>query len=112
MLRGRAATTINSGGEKIFAEEVERALFAHPAVRDALVLGRPSERWGEELVALVLLDGDADDDQLRGCAAQQLARYKLPKEFVRVVEIRRSSAGKADYAWARSIVETVAKGKT
>lgn len=112
VLRGRAATTINSGGEKIFAEEVERALFTHPAVRDALVLGRPSERWGEEVVALVLLDGDADDEQLRGRAAQLLARYKLPKEFVRVVEIRRSPAGKADYAWARSVVETVAKGKT
>ncbi|MFE5912705.1 AMP-binding protein [Streptomyces wedmorensis] len=112
VLRGRAATTINSGGEKIFAEEVERALFTHPAVRDVLVLGRPSERWGEEVVALVLLEAEADDDQLRGQAARQLARYKLPKEFVRVPEIRRSPAGKADYVWARSVVETVAKGKT
>ncbi|WP_377267489.1 AMP-binding protein [Peterkaempfera sp. SMS 1(5)a] len=112
VLRGREAMTINSGGEKIFAEEVERALLTHPAVGDVLVLGRPSERWGQEVVALVRLDEQADDEELRGRAAEQIARYKLPKAFVRVLEIRRSPAGKADYAWARSALAAVAEGKS
>ncbi|MFJ8861827.1 AMP-binding protein [Streptomyces sp. NPDC102451] len=111
VLHGREAMTINSGGEKIFAEEVERALLADTAVADVLVLGRASERWGQEVVALVRLAAEADDERLRTGAAGQIARYKLPKAFVRVPEIRRSPAGKADYTWARSVVAAAEGGE-
>lgn len=102
-LLGRESVTINSGGEKIFVEEVERAMSAHPAVRDVVVAGRPSERWGSEVVAIVQLeDGSAatDADLLAECATH-VARYKLPKAIVRVPSVQRSPAGKADYRWAK-----------
>ncbi|MGI5217824.1 acyl-CoA synthetase [Nocardia sp. CA-290969] len=105
-LLGRDAVTINSGGEKIFAEEVEVAISSHPAVADVLVVGRSSERWGQEVVAVVeLVEGaTADFDELVAHAAQSLARYKLPKAVVFRPEIMRSPAGKADYRWAREQV--------
>jgi fatty-acyl-CoA synthase len=107
-LYGRDSVTINSGGEKIFAEEVEAALLTHPAVRDAVVVGRDSERWGQEVVAVVSLRGDEPDPtdaDLVAAAAERIARYKLPKQIVRVEEVFRSPAGKADYAWARATAE-------
>jgi fatty-acyl-CoA synthase len=102
-LHGRESVTINSGGEKIFAEEVEQALAHHPSVYDAVVTGRPSERWGNEVVAIVQLrDGHAaDPDGLLAECAEHLARYKLPKDIVFVDKVLRSPAGKADYRWAR-----------
>ncbi|WP_329407873.1 acyl-CoA synthetase [Nocardia vinacea] len=102
-LLGRDAVTINSGGEKIFAEEVELAISSHPAVADVLVVGRPSERWGQEVVAVVeLIEGhSADAAELIGHAAASIARYKLPKAVVFRPAISRSPAGKADYRWAR-----------
>ncbi|MCX4096772.1 acyl-CoA synthetase [Nocardia sp. alder85J] len=102
-LLGRDAVTINSGGEKVFAEEVEVAISSHPAVADVVVAARPSERWGQEVVAVVaLLDGaTATAAELVDHAAQRLARYKLPKAVVFRPEILRSPAGKADYRWAR-----------
>jgi len=102
-LLGRDSVTINSGGEKIFAEEVETAIASHPAVADVVVAGRPSERWGAEVVAVVALaDGaDADADELVAHAAKSLARYKLPKAIVFRAVIERSPSGKADYRWAR-----------
>ncbi len=101
-LLGRDAVTINSGGEKIFAEEVEQAIAGHPAVRDVICVGRPSERWGNEVVALVqLADGrTATQDELERHASEHVARYKLPKAWLFLDEIRRSPAGKADYRWA------------
>jgi fatty-acyl-CoA synthase len=104
-LHGREASTINSGGEKIFAEEVEAAVKAHPDVYDCVVAGRPSERWGSEVVAVVQLrDGLAPDPTaLRRVAAKRLARYKLPKAFVFVDEVVRSPSGKPDYRWAREV---------
>ena len=102
-LLGRESVTINTGGEKVFAEEVERALAAHPAVRDAIVVGRPSPRWGSEVVAVVELEDGAtatDESLLAGCA-EHVARYKLPKAVVRVARIQRSPSGKADYGWAQ-----------
>ena len=103
-VHGRDAVTINSGGEKIFAEEVEQALLAHPAVADVVVCGRPSERWGSEVVAIVTLCDDAHvtTDDLLATASQRLARYKLPKAVLYRDHIVRSPAGKADYAWARA----------
>ena len=103
-LLGRESQTINSGGEKIFVEEVETALLSHPAVADVVVSGRPSERWGQEVVAIVALAGrrqrrrpGADRPRVR----HSIARYKLPKAVVFRPVIERSPAGKADYRWAR-----------
>jgi 3-oxocholest-4-en-26-oate---CoA ligase len=102
-LLGRDSVTINSGGEKIFVEEVETAIASHPAVIDVVVTGRPSERWGQEVVAVVALADGAkvEADKLIDHAAQTLARYKLPKAIVFRAAIERSPAGKADYRWAR-----------
>lgn len=102
-LLGRDSVTINSGGEKIFAEEVESAIASHPAVADVVVAGRPSERWGQEVVAVVALadDATATADQLIEHASAAIARYKLPKAVVFRPTIERSPAGKADYRWAR-----------
>jgi fatty-acyl-CoA synthase len=102
-LHGRDSVTINSGGEKIFAEEVEAAIKAHPGVYDCVVAGRPSERWGNEVVAVVRIrEGhDVDEASLLAEAELHIARYKLPKAFVFVPEIVRSPAGKADYRWAK-----------
>jgi acyl-CoA synthetase (AMP-forming)/AMP-acid ligase II len=102
-LLGRDSVTINSGGEKIFAEEVETAIASHPAVADVVVAGRPSERWGSEVVAVVALapGAQADADELVAHAAKSLARYKLPKLVVFRAAIERSPSGKADYRWAR-----------
>jgi fatty-acyl-CoA synthase len=102
-LFGRDSVTINSGGEKIFAEEVEQAIAHHPDVYDVVVAGRPSERWGQEVVAVVQLRDGAtpDPEALLQEAATHVARYKLPKAFRFVPEIVRSPAGKADYRWAK-----------
>jgi acyl-CoA synthetase (AMP-forming)/AMP-acid ligase II len=102
-LLGRDSVTINSGGEKIFVEEVETAIASHPAVADVVVAGRPSERWGQEVVAVVALaeGAHADADELVAHAAKSLARYKLPKAVVFRGAIERSPSGKADYRWAR-----------
>ncbi len=104
-LHGRDSVTINSGGEKIFAEEVEAAIKAHPAVYDCVVAGRPSERWGHEVVAIVRVrDGyRVADTELLAEAERHIARYKLPKAFAYVDEVVRSPAGKADYRWARAV---------
>jgi fatty-acyl-CoA synthase len=100
---GRDSVTINSGGEKIFAEEVEHALKQHPAVYDTVVAGRESERWGQEVVAIVQLraGAQATPEDLLAEAGRHLARYKLPKTFVFRDRIERSPSGKADYRWAR-----------
>jgi len=103
---GRDSVTINSGGEKIFAEEVEHALKQHPAVYDTVVAGRASDRWGQEVVAIVQLraGANAGEAELLAEAAKHLARYKLPKAFVFRSSIQRSPSGKADYRWARAQV--------
>jgi acyl-CoA synthetase (AMP-forming)/AMP-acid ligase II len=102
---GRDSATINSGGEKIFAEEVEAAIAVHPSVADVIVTSRPSKRWGQEVVAVVQLgpgvDGPGAEEDLAAAAAERIARYKLPKAWVFVDEVRRSPAGKADLRWAK-----------
>lgn len=109
-LLGRDGVTINSGGEKIFVEEVERALAGHPDVRDVVVVGRPSERWGSEAVAVVqLAEGStATDADLLEEAGRHVARYKIPKAVIRVPVVERSPSGKADYRWARAQAVTPA----
>jgi fatty-acyl-CoA synthase len=100
---GRDSVTINSGGEKIFAEEVEAALKQHADVFDTVVTGRESERWGQEVVAIVALreGATASEADLIEEAGKHVARYKLPKAFVFRDEILRSPSGKADYRWAK-----------
>ena len=107
-LLGRDAQTINSLGEKIFAEEVEQAIAAHPAVHDVVVVGRPSTRWGQEVVAIVSLRAGASvtDAEIIDSAAARLARYKLPKTIIHVPAVRRSPAGKANYPWARDLADS------
>lgn len=105
-LLGRDSLVINTGGEKVFVEEVEEVLRAHPAVADALVVGRDSARWGHEVVAVVALrDGvHADHDTLHDHCISALASFKAPKAFVTVDQVRRLGNGKADYRWAKKTV--------
>ena len=99
---GRGAATINTGGHKVQAEEVERALRDHPAVLDAVVVGTPDERWGERVTAVVAAPAADDRTLLRHCR-DRLASYKVPQRLVFVDEVRRSAAGKVDYVWARDV---------
>ena len=102
---GRDSVTINTGGEKVFAEEVEHALKHHPDVWDTVVVGTPHERWGQQVTALVKLRAGAapDEDALRGEVRTHLADYKVPKVFVFVDELVRAPSGKADYRWAKAV---------
>jgi 3-oxocholest-4-en-26-oate---CoA ligase len=105
-LLGRDSVTINTGGEKVFAEEVEQVLTAHPAVADAIVASRPSGRWGQEIVAVLASRPGVEtpaDAELRDHCRAHLAGYKVPKAFCWVERVARSPAGKPDYAWARAI---------
>jgi 3-oxocholest-4-en-26-oate---CoA ligase len=103
-LYGRDSLVVNTGGEKVFVEEVEEVLRAHPSVADALVVGRPSDRWGDELVALVEMrdHADAARELLHAHCTSQLARFKAPKEFIFVKQVHRLGNGKADYRWAKT----------
>ena len=103
-LLGRGSVSINSGGEKIFPEEVEEAVKQHPAVADAVVVGVPDERFGEAVAAVVALapDRDADKDEISEAVERSgLARFKRPRHVVVVDAVPRGPNGKADYAWAR-----------
>lgn len=102
---GRDATTINTGGHKVQAEEIEQALLSHPSVLDAIVVGLPDERFGERVTAVVAPRHDARPtlDVLTRHLRQRLARHKVPRDLVLVDEVRRSAAGKPDYAWAREV---------
>lgn len=98
-LLGRGSECINTGGEKVYPEEVEEALKTFPGVRDAIVVGIPDERFGERVVAVVSTD-DAerfDEAELLDHVQQSLARYKLPRATLTVDDIGRSPSGKADY---------------
>jgi fatty-acyl-CoA synthase len=112
-LLGRGSACINTGGEKVYPEEIELLLRKHPAVHDCVVVGVPDERFGEIVVALVQpAEGDGlDEDELRPFCAERVAGYKRPKRFVLVDDLRRSAAGKADYKYLRALAaERVASG--
>jgi 3-oxocholest-4-en-26-oate---CoA ligase len=108
-LFGRDSLVVNTGGEKVFVEEVEEVLRAHPSIADALVVGRPSERWGQEVVALIAphpgTDLTADGQALYTFCTSQLAHFKAPKAFIVVEEIQRLGNGKPNYRWAREQAE-------
>jgi acyl-CoA synthetase (AMP-forming)/AMP-acid ligase II len=99
---GRDSVCINTGGEKVFAEEVEAALKRHPAVADVVVVGTPNQRWGQQVTAVVALreNGSVTAEDLR-VAVSDLARYKLPRAIVFVSSVVRSPSGKPDYRWAK-----------
>ncbi|MEI2639651.1 MAG: AMP-binding protein [Microthrixaceae bacterium] len=107
-LLGRESFVINTGGEKVFAEEVETALLSHSAVHDCVVVGLESQRWGQKVTAVVQINSGADvgDAELIDHAAATLARFKLPKAIVRVEHVERSPAGKPDYRWARQVASS------
>jgi acyl-CoA synthetase (AMP-forming)/AMP-acid ligase II len=98
-LLGRSNAVINTGGEKVFAEEVEEVIKQHPGVADAVCVGVPDDRFGQVVTALVELDGDTplDRDELRQFVQAHLAAYKAPRIVITVPSIRRSPAGKVDY---------------
>jgi len=103
-LLGRGSVSINSGGEKVYPEEVESVLKGHAEVVDAVVVGVPDQRWGERVVAVVQArPGTAPTlEALRAHAREHLAPYKLPREIVLVASITRSPSGKPDYRWAKA----------
>jgi acyl-CoA synthetase (AMP-forming)/AMP-acid ligase II len=103
---GRGAMSINSGGEKIFPEEVEKALKSHPAVFDATVVGTPNERFGSQVTAVVELRNEHAANpptlaELQEHCRQHLAGYKVPRGLVFVEDTVRSPSGKPDYRWAK-----------
>jgi len=102
-LLGRDSVTINTGGEKVFAEEVERALKQHPSVYDAVVVPTPHERWGQQVTALVVsCDGEQISvAELIESSRDRIAAFKLPRRVIFVDEIVRAPSGKADYRWAK-----------
>jgi fatty-acyl-CoA synthase len=102
-LLGRDSVCINTGGEKVFVEEVEAVLHAHPAVRDAVVVGRPNERWGNEVCAVISTSAAVTTEELIDHCDGQLARYKLPRTVIAVPEVVRGPNGKADYRWAAQV---------
>ena len=109
-LLGRGSTTINTGGEKVFAEEVESVLTASPEVRDAVVVGVPDDRWGERVVAVVSPRPGSTPTlaELREHCRPYLAGYKLPRDLVVVDAVVRTPSGKPDYRWARSLADGLA----
>jgi acyl-CoA synthetase (AMP-forming)/AMP-acid ligase II len=104
-LLGRGSVCINSGGEKIYPEEVEAALKAHEAVFDAVVVGVPSERWGEQVAAVIEVrpDHSVTLEELDAHCRLHIAGYKVPRELHLVDRIERSPSGKPDYRWAKSV---------
>jgi acyl-CoA synthetase (AMP-forming)/AMP-acid ligase II len=103
VLLGRGSLSINTGGEKVYPEEVEVVLKGHPAVADAVVVGVPDERWGERVIAVVEPAGQTSPtlEDLQDISRQHLAAYKVPRGLCLVDHMVRSPSGKADYRWAR-----------
>lgn len=104
ILLGRGSVCINTGGEKVFPEEVEEALKAHGSVWDALVVGVPDDRFGERVAAVVSArEGqNIDPDDLAIFVRSKLAGYKAPRDIVVIDVVKRAANGKADYRWAKS----------
>ncbi|WP_326647839.1 MULTISPECIES: acyl-CoA synthetase [unclassified Streptomyces] len=110
---GRGSQCINTGGEKVYPEEVEQALKSHPDVYDALVAGVPDTRWGNHVAAVVQVREGALTptlDDIQSHCRTRLAGYKIPRQLVIAQQIQRSPSGKADYRWARTVaVESAAR---
>jgi acyl-CoA synthetase (AMP-forming)/AMP-acid ligase II len=104
---GRDSMVVNTGGEKVFVEEVEEVLRSHPGVEDALVVGRPSDRFGQEVTAIVQLRGGfiVAPSELREFVAKSIARFKAPRAVAFCEMITRQASGKPDYQWALAAAE-------
>jgi acyl-CoA synthetase (AMP-forming)/AMP-acid ligase II len=102
---GRGSQCINTGGEKVYPEEVEAPLRAHPAIEDVVIVGVPDERWGERVIAIVQAVSGAtiDLETLQAHARQHVAGYKIPRDVITVERVVRSPAGKPDYRWAKQL---------
>lgn len=112
-LLGRGSICINSGGEKIYPEEVEAVVRAHPDVLDAIVVGAPDERWGQRVAAIVQARPGRPVpgvDALQDHCRHRLAGYKVPRQVHGVAQMVRSPAGKPDYRWAATVVAAAAAG--
>lgn len=110
-LLGRGSVCINTGGEKVYPEEVEEVLKLHPGVNDALVVGVPDEKWGQAVVAVVLAEGNAfDEDAVRAFVRERLAGYKSPKRVLATHIALRAANGKADYKSAKTFAEQTILG--
>lgn len=110
---GRGSQCINTGGEKVYPEEVEQALKSHPDVYDALVAGVPDERWGNRVAAVVQLRENTEGLTLKAVQAHcrtRLAGYKIPRALVLADRIQRSPSGKADYRWAKAVAAGADQG--
>jgi fatty-acyl-CoA synthase len=109
---GRGSACINTGGEKVYPEEVEAALKSHPDVVDALVVGVPDERFGERVVAVVAPRAGAAPtlDDLASHVRGRIAGYKVPRGVTFVDGIERAASGKPDYAWARAAMQSGSEG--
>ncbi len=105
LLLGRGSQCINSGGEKIFPEEVEEALKTHPAIEDALVFGVRHEKWGQAVTAVVEARAPVGEAELIAHVKAALAAYKVPKHVLVVEKCPRGPNGKADYETARRLAE-------
>ncbi|QBJ95609.1 acyl-CoA synthetase [Rhodococcus sp. ABRD24] len=106
---GRGSQCINTGGEKVFAEEVEAALHAHPSISDALVVPVPDERMGQQVAAVIATYPDAGPltlEDIQEHCRKTLAGYKVPRSVVIVDEVKRTPAGKADYRWATAVASS------
>jgi len=108
-LLGRGSICINSGGEKIFPEEVEAVVRSHPSVMDAIVVGAPDERWGQRVAAIVEpRAGQAAPslEEVQEHCRPHIAGYKVPRQLHVVGRIERAPSGKPDYRWAADVVDT------
>ena len=107
-LLGRGSVSINSGGEKIFPEEVEMALKAHPNIFDCLVVGVKDERWGQKVVAVIQRreNDELPLDDIKDVASKYIASYKMPKEIVFSELIERAPSGKPNYQWAQEFANS------
>jgi 3-oxocholest-4-en-26-oate---CoA ligase len=111
-LLGRGSVSINTGGEKVYPEEVEAVVKGHPEVFDAVVVGVPDERWGERVVAVVRpVDAGRPPtiESIQDVCRDKLAGYKVPRDICVVDEIVRSPAGKTDYRWAKQTAASAAR---
>ncbi len=107
-LLGRGAMSINTGGEKVFPEEVEGAIKRHPAVFDAMVVGLPDDRFGQRVVAVVSARREIPrpaDRELDAFTREHVSGYKVPRAWVWADHCERLPTGKPDYAWARAVAE-------
>jgi fatty-acyl-CoA synthase len=102
-LLGRGALCINTGGEKVYPEEVEAVLKAHPSIDDALVVGLPDERWGSRVAAVIASQHALTLDEVQDHCRGSLAGYKVPRSITVVDNVERNPAGKPDYKWAAKI---------